>query len=86
MPTLYTALRTHLPKPKPRKQQPPTSFGLAMMVSVPERKERKERIYRLSLAQRFKNIHRPQKPRTVIVIGAGMGAPILAFVKPLAAE
>src|SRR6266481_7482043 len=78
MPTLYTALRTHLPKPKARKQQP-TSFGLAMMVSVPERKKRKERIYRLSLAQRFKNIHRPPKPRTVIVIGAGLAGLAAAY-------
>jgi FAD binding domain len=79
MPTLYTALRTHLPKPKARKQQPPTSFGLAMIVSVPERKQRRERIYRLSLVQRFKNIHRPSKPRTVIVIGAGLAGLAAAY-------
>lgn len=79
MPTLYTALRTHLPKPKARKQQPPTSFGLAMMVSAPERKKRKERIHRLSLAQRFENIHRPPKPRTVIVIGAGLAGLAAAY-------
>lgn len=79
MPTLYTALRTHLPKPKARKQQPPTSFGLAMIVSAPELKQRRERIYRLSLVQRFKNIHRPSNPRTVIVIGAGLAGLAAAY-------
>src|ERR1017187_3522139 len=64
MPTLYTALRTHLPKPKARRQQP-TSFGLAMMVSAPKRKKPRERIYRLSLAQRFENIfERPERRGT----------------------
>jgi monoamine oxidase len=84
MPTLYTALRTHLPKPSRKAREgvppgPPSSFGLAMVVAASERKKRKEHIYRLSLIDRFKEIHPLPKPKSVIVIGAGFAGLAAAY-------
>ena len=84
MPTLYTALRTHLPKPPRKKREgvppgPPSSFGLAMVVAAAERKKRTEKIYRLSLVDRFKEIHPLPKPKSVVVIGAGLAGLAAAY-------
>ena len=84
MPTLYTALRTHLPKPPRKKREGvppgrPSSFGLAMVVAAPERKKKTEKIYRLSLVDRFKEMHPLPKPKSVVVIGAGFAGLAAAY-------
>jgi monoamine oxidase len=83
MPTLYTALRTHLPKPPRKKPErtgaPPSTFGLAMVVAAPVRKKRKEHIYRLSLVDRFEEIHPLPKTKSVIIVGGGFAGLAAAY-------
>jgi monoamine oxidase len=74
MPTLYTALRAHITGTIAKKKQlPAPSYGIEELVAAARKpKKHKERIYRLSLRQRFKKIHALSPRPTVIVIGAGL--------------
>src|ERR1700722_8289720 len=74
MPTLYTSLRAHITGTIAKKKQlPAPSYGIEELVAAARKpKKHKERIYRLSLRQRFKKIHALSPRPTVIVIGAGL--------------
>jgi monoamine oxidase len=78
MPTLYSALRTHSREPESIPQQQPGQPQLfAETVAVPVKPE-KEKIYKLSLTDRFK-ISRPAQRPTVIVVGAGFAGLAAAY-------
>jgi monoamine oxidase len=81
MPTLFTALRTHLPAAKTQKKKPILQpFGLEMLVKAKQpTKKRKERIYKLSLTERFHRIHRLRATREIIVVGGGFAGLSAAF-------
>jgi monoamine oxidase len=80
MPTLYTALRTHITKSRAPSGQTQGLPGLlAETVIAPVKaKRKKEKVYKLSLTDRFK-ICRPGSRPTVIVIGAGFAGLAAAF-------
>ena len=81
MPTLFTALRTHVPAVKAAKQQPSLQpYGLEMMVSPKILgKKKKERVYKLSLKQRFRRINKSRATREIVVIGAGLAGLSAAY-------
>jgi monoamine oxidase len=81
MPTLFTALRTHIPAVKaPKKQANLQPYGLEMMVSPKAlRKKKKERIYKLSLKQRFRRLNKSRATKEIVVIGAGLAGLSAAY-------
>jgi len=80
MPTLFTALRTHVPVVKKPKQQANLQpYGLEMMVNPQALRKKKERIYKLSLEQRFRRINRSRAKSEIIVIGAGFAGLSAAY-------
>ena len=80
MPTLLYCPSQSSAKPKARSRTVASPEPHAeMVVAIGKPKKRRERIYRLSLTDRFKKIY-PRSPRpTVIVIGAGLAGLSAAF-------
>jgi monoamine oxidase len=82
MPTLFTALRTHLPVRKATKPKPVLQpFGMEMLApqsTAQAKTKKKPHVHRLSLAQRFK-LHPPSRPKQVIVVGGGFAGLSAAF-------
>jgi len=81
MPTLFTALRSHLRSKKAAQPKPVFhAFGMEMLAppSVAQIKKQKGRIHRLSLAQRFK-LRPLSRRKEVIVVGAGFAGLAAAF-------
>ena len=80
MPTLFSALRTHLREPRPaaaKQLREPQLF--AEVVAPPAKpKPKKEKIYKLSLTDRF-TVHSRTPHPTVIVIGAGLAGLAAAY-------
>lgn len=81
MPTLFTALRTHVPIVKaPRKHASLQPYGLEMMVNPKAfRKRKRERIYELSLEQRYRRINKSRAKKEIIVVGGGLAGLSAAY-------
>lgn len=79
MPTLFSALRSHLREPQQvaRKQGREPELFAEVPATVPPSKTRAEKIYKLSLVDRFKVNPRTAR-RRVIVVGAGFAGLVAA--------
>lgn len=78
MPTLYSALRTHLREPQPAAAKHLRAPQLFAKVVPPRVKHKKEEIYRVSLTDRF-NVRQVSPRPTVIVVGAGLAGLAAAY-------